>query len=115
MRFLLFVLSVAFTGWVGHQFLPWYAIVVAAALCAGLSGEGAARSFAAGFAGAFLLWGAFAAYFNLANEGILATRVGALFGGLGPSALVLVTAVLGGLFGGLGALLGSLGRKVLKR
>lgn len=113
MRLVSFILAVAVAGWIGHQFMPWYAVVVAAALAGLVFRQGAGMSFLAGFIGAFLLWGVYAAYLNNANDGLLADRVGRLFGGLSPALLVVVTAVLGGLFGGLGAMLGGLGRELL--
>lgn len=64
--------------------------------------------------GGALAWGVYAAYFNMINAGLLATRVGITFGELGPWTMVIVTALLGGIYCGAGALVGYYGRKALQ-
>lgn len=101
-------------GATAHQFLPWYAIVIVAFLLGLLVELGGRRSFVAGFAGGFLLWGVYVVYLNYYNDGLLAGRIGELMGGLSPVLLVFITASLGGLLAGMGALTGSLGRAAIK-
>ncbi len=93
--------------------LPWYALVAAALAAGALSRLGAGGSFAAGFLAGFLLWGGYAWYLDSRNGGVLAARMGELFGGVPGAALLAATALLGGLLAGLGALTGSLGRTAL--
>jgi hypothetical protein len=100
-------LGVALGGWFIHSIAPWYAVAGIAFIggwAAGLPG-GKASAWAA--LGAALLWGGSAGWINLQNESILATRVGALLGGVAPVVLVLVTALWGALLGGLGGWLGA--------
>lgn len=103
-------------GAVLHQFLPWWSI-----WCAGLivglllPKEGAIRAFAVGILGGALLWGGYALWLNLQNEGVMANRIGELFGGLSPTTLLLLTALFGGLFGGLGTLCAYLGKMLFHR
>jgi hypothetical protein len=111
MRFLLLTALTLLLAFVAHQWLPWYAVALAAALAAWLMKAPAPLSFLAGFLAAALLWGVSAGWINHGNEGLLAERVGRLFGGLSPAAMVGLSALLGGLTGGLGALTGSLARR----
>ena len=98
-------------GGILQYFFPWWTLPLAAALLALGFRINPGRAFLAGFLGAVLLWGGYALYINILNEGILATRMGNLFGGMGPGMMVLLTALFGGLFGGLGAWTGSLARQ----
>jgi hypothetical protein len=113
MRFILFILIILAASWVAHLFLPWWIPVVVAAVVALFFRQGAARSFTGGFVALLLLWGVYAWYLNSANDGLLAARIGELFGGLSPAMLVATTALVGGLFGGLGALTGALGAQAI--
>jgi len=116
MRNLVFVFLMVVIGAILHQFLPWWSI-----WCAGLvtglvlSADGAIRALAVGILGGALLWGGYALWLNLQNDGLMASRIGELFGGLGPTTLLLLTALFGGLFGGLGTLCAYLGRMLFQR
>ena len=77
-----------------------------------------------GFTGVALLWGIMAFQLNGLNADLLATKVGELLsaneyiaklGGLTPTRLVYVTAILGGLVGGFGAMTGSYARMMLQQ
>lgn len=114
MRSALFFVFILIAGYVGHQFLPWWGIVVLAAMLSFIFRVQAKWSFWIGFLAIALLWGGYAAMLDAANEAILSTRIGKLFGGVNGSLLVLVTGLIGGIFGGLGALTGSLGRGLIK-
>jgi len=98
---------------VGHWYLPWYVLVGVAALAGAFFGLRAGGSFLAGFLAGCLLWGGYAWYLDSRNGGLLSERMGILFGELPGGALLAVTALLGGLLAGLGALTGSLGRAAL--
>ena len=63
-----------------------------------------------GFVGVFLLWGIAAFQIDLGNESILSSRIGEIFG----ANMIVVTALIGGLLGGMGALTGTLGLRVFK-
>lgn len=99
----------------GQWWLPGYALVAAALPAGALFRLGAGRSFAAGFLAGCLLWGGYAWYLDSRNGGLLSARMGELFGGMPGAGLLAVTALLGGLLAGLGALTGSLGRAALQR
>lgn len=116
MRNLALVFLMIIVGAVLHQFLPWWSI-----WCAGLvvgvflPTKGALRALAVGLLGGAILWGTYAAWLNLQNDGIMAERIGTLFGGLSPVSLLLVTALFGGLFGGLGTLTSYFAKTVFQR
>lgn len=111
MKITAYILALILLGTLLQYFLPWWSLPVAAFLLALWFPLLPGRAFMAGFLGAALVWGAYAGYISSLNDGILATRMGGLFGGMGPLMMVLATAVFGGLFGGLGAWAGSLARQ----
>jgi hypothetical protein len=109
MRLFSLILVLAFLA---QLFLPWWII---APLCFALSaalGTTGGRAFGAGFAGIGPGWLLMAAWLNVSSAGILSHRVAQLLplGGQGW-ALVLLTAVLGGLVGGVAALAGCWARQ----
>jgi len=111
MRLFSLILILAFLA---QLFLPWWTI---APLCFGLAaalGGPGGRAFGAGFAGIGLGWLLLAGWLNVGSAGILSHRVAQLLplGGSGW-ALVLLTAVLGGLVGGLAALAGGWARQAI--
>jgi hypothetical protein len=110
MRFVLLISGILLLGGIAHQFLPWYALVIAAFLLGLVARVGVRQSFLAGFAAGFLLWGVYAGYLNYLNDGLLGGRVGQLMGGMSPAMMVGLTGLLGGLLAGMGALSGNLGR-----
>lgn len=112
-RFALFILFILILGFVLQSFLPWWSIVILVSILAYLFNLAPGITFIAGFLGVFALWAGYAAYLNAGNEGILASRIGALFGGLSPLLLVLITGLIGGIFGGLGALVGKWGKDLV--
>jgi hypothetical protein len=110
MKYLLFILATLVIGFLTQLVLPWWSIALVAAVLSFAFKLSPNRSALAGLIAAALLWGIYAVYLNAANDGILAARMGKVFGGLNGATVILVTALMGGIFGGLGALTGSLGR-----
>ena len=116
MRNLALVVFMIAVGALLHQFLPWWSIWVTGLLTGLiLPTEGAVKAFAVGIVGGALLWGGYAFWLNLQNEGVMASRMGELFGGQSPLTLVLLTALFGGLFGGLGTLCAYFGKMLFHR
>ncbi|RYU80125.1 hypothetical protein [Hymenobacter persicinus] len=102
----LFLLIFGLAG-LAQFFLPWW-IITPVALAAGAAlGRTGGRAFLAGFAGIGLGWLLVAGWEQAQNAGRLSHRVAQLIplGGSGW-ALVVVTAIIGGLVGGLAALAG---------
>lgn len=114
MKFIAYTIALIILGYLVHLFLPWWVIVLLAALIGAFSQFSGIRAFALGFLGIALLWGITAFLINNSNEGILAARFGDLFGGTSANSLILFTTLLGGFLGGLGAMTGALGAKIFK-
>lgn len=114
MKVALFIISTLIIGYIGQQFLPWWSIALIAGVLSFIFSLRVGISFWVGFLAVALLWGGYAGYLSALNEGILAARMGKVFGGLSGMLLVIITGILGGVFGGLGALTGSLGKQLLK-
>ncbi len=93
--------SLSFVG------LPFWMTAIGGVVAALLFPIGSGKAFSVGFAAGFLLWYGVAAFFNFANNSILADKMGAVFGGLKGWHLLTGTGALGGLMAGLGALTGS--------
>ncbi len=115
-RFALASLTTVILTALAQQFFPWWSIVPAA----GLAGyffkfKNSWISFFAGFVAVTLLWGGYAEVLNYSNDGILAAKMGDLFGGLNGIGMLVITAFVGGIFGGLGAMCGNLGRKITEK
>lgn len=114
MKFLFSIISIILLGGIAQLFLPWWSLVVITFLVAFAFRLNAWGGFFAGFLGIFLLWAIYAFFLNQANEGLLASRMGDLFslpgGALG---VLIISALVGGLLGGLGAVTGTFGRELL--
>ena len=109
MKQIIFLVLLLVLGFVLHLFLPWWILPLLAGILAFVMKMKPLQGFGLAFFVGALLWGGVAAYLNMQNEGILATKIGQLFGGLGPNLLVLVTALFGALFASLGSCSGSFG------
>ncbi|WP_140468419.1 hypothetical protein [Hymenobacter nivis] len=109
------LLSIFVLALLVQLFLPWWTV---APLCFGLAaglGAPGGRAFGAGFAGIGLGWLLAAAWLNARSAGILSHRMAQLLplGGSGW-ALVLATALVGGLVGGVAALAGAWARQAVR-
>ena len=114
MKFFIGVTGLIIAGFVIQSYIEWWSIAIIALILGAWLNISSLKSFLFGFLGVFLLWGGYAALINAGNAGILATKIGAIFGGLSPTALILVTGVLGGIVGGFSALTGKLGRALIR-
>lgn len=95
-------------------FLPWWSVAIVA-LVFGYLATNARRAFSLASTILALVWGIWAQVYNVANAGLLAGKIGALFGGIGAIHLVLITAAVGGLIGGLFGYLGYSFRQVMSK
>ncbi len=102
----LFILIVGNISWLGL----WWAIAPVAALAVLLFPVGPGRAYLIGTAAGSLLWWLSALWQHIVNGGMLAGKVGLLFQGLQGLQLLALTALIGGLLGGFGALTGALAR-----
>jgi Kef-type K+ transport system membrane component KefB len=124
MRFWLRFLLIAVLAYAAQQFLPfWSAVLAAFAVGLAMSRRRRrryshrilppAQAFLAGFLALFLLWGGMAWMTDAANASILSTRISQIIIPAyslplpGAWFMILLTALLGGLLGGLGAMSGN--------
>jgi len=111
-KFLVNTFLIALLCFAGGLFLPNWVIAPIAFAVTLLIPMRPMLAFLSGFTALFLLWGGLALAANLANEGILATRIAWLLPLNGsPHLLILVTAFVGALVGGGGSLTASFLRK----
>ena len=100
-------------SWIVQLFAPWWSVVlVAAAVAVFFQYRYGIFSFLAAFTAVALLWLGVAYWIN-ASHPDLADKISTILGGIGDVALLLITALLGGLSAGMGALTGTMGRKLV--
>ncbi|MCB0638100.1 MAG: hypothetical protein KDC54_15830 [Lewinella sp.] len=115
MRLLGFALLFLLLAVLLHQFLPWYAIAIAGFAAAIIfTPRSSWLAFVLPLLLGALVWGGYAYYLDQLNDSLLAIRLGETFGGISPLNLVQLTALLGGIYGGLGALTAFYLRQALR-
>ncbi len=108
-----FFLSTLLTGLAGIGIslvagIPWWGLVVTSFLIATIIPQLPTKAFGSGFLGMLLAWGILAWWIDFQNASLLAKQVASIFPLQGSAAaLLMITAVLGGLLGGLAGLAGS--------
>lgn len=103
---LLLFLLIALLGFILQFFLPWWIIAIVAFILAFWKGPSASKAFLAGFLAIVAVWAAMTTFTHIRTEGILTSRIAALFSLPVPALLIVVTALIGGLVGGIAALSG---------
>lgn len=109
MKFLTATILTALLSFIAGIFMPiWWFFAVVALLVALLIHQKAGKAFLAGFLGLFILWFILAFWMDSANNGVLSVKIASLLPLSGSKwALVILTAVLGGLIAGFSAMSGS--------
>ena len=113
MKLFVAIILTASLAFVGGLYLPWWSAALAAFFSALVIPMRSRKAFLSGFLGVFVLWVLLAWLIDLKNHGILSRKVAEIFP-LGGSTflLILITAIIGALVGGLGALTGSYLRNI---
>ncbi len=108
MKFVVAILLTALLSFAVALFFPWWSIAIAAFIVAAFIPQTSFKAFVSGFLALFLLWGIQSTIIDANNHHILATKVAGLLP-LGGSyiALIMATAIIGGLVAGMAALTGS--------
>lgn len=102
------------TGGLAHLFAPWWVLApVFGIISFFLYPNDPKRAFGQGTAAGTLLWTLYTYWLHFQNEGMLASKIGLVFQGVQPAALIALTGIIGGLLGGLGATTGSLARRMV--
>ena len=116
MRNLLYLFSLILLAVLLHQFLPSYAIAIAGLLFGAIAPvTSAGKAFAYGLLAGAIVWGVYSGFLNYNNDSMLATRIGNMFGGLSAWSMVVITALVGGIYGGLGSITGFWGRALFEK
>lgn len=111
-QFLLIAVASYFT----QLYLPWWSMVVVAALAGFVFAfEKSRRSFYSGFFAVLVLYLAVAWLANTANAGVFLQKTETVFGSMNNVYLFLVPAFLGGVLAGFGSLTGNLLRNLIVR
>ncbi len=114
MKLLLNILLIGGLSYLSGIFGWWvWDFAVIAFLVAYFTNANGWSSFIAGFLAIGVLWLVVAMMLNIPNEGMLANKVAQMFKLPNASAILIVTALVGALVGGFGALTGSLFRAAL--
>ncbi len=108
MKFITTIVLIALLSVAACLYLPWWSIAVVAFIVAALIPQSPGKSFLSGFIALFLLWGILSFSLSAGNDHILAHRFSQLIlKSDSPMGLVIVTALIGALVAGFGALTGS--------
>lgn len=109
MKYIICILAVVLLSYILGLFLPWWSIVIAPFLC-GIYFKKIKNSAHAllGFVSAGLYWGLCASIIQSGIDSTLPEKIGELFSGISPSVLLVITAFMGGIYGGISEWAGSL-------
>ncbi|MTI87631.1 MAG: hypothetical protein FH748_06645 [Balneolaceae bacterium] len=105
---MILALAILVLAFLLNLLLPWWSIAIPGLIFGYVFNKKGRASFGWGFLALFLLWGGQAFYIHIANDGVLSSRIAEMLNAGSPFAVILVTAVVGGLVSGLAALTGSL-------
>jgi hypothetical protein len=112
MKFITALLLSALLAFAINIFAPWWALVFTSAIVAFAIIQTPVKAFTAGFLGVFILWALLCYFKSNANEHMLAQKIALLILKTNNVfALIGVTAFIGALVSGLGALCGTYLRK----
>jgi hypothetical protein len=108
MKFTVATILTALLVFIAGLYLPWWSLAVMALLVALLVHQHPGKAFLSAFVGVFLLWAGLAWWIDMKNDGVLSAKMAKLLPvGGSVVVLILLTAVVGALVAGLGALSGS--------
>ena len=107
MKFFVSILLIALLSFAACLYLPWFAIAIVAFIVAALIPQKPVKSFISGFLALFILWGCLCFYISSNNDNLLAGKVAMIIlKSDSASSLILLTAVIGAMVAGFGALTG---------
>ena len=96
-------------------YLPWWSVVIAGFLISLILSSNGLISFISGFWGVGIYWFILAYMIDSTTNSILTERVSAIFFLPNSFLMILLTAAIGGLVGGLGALTGGQLRELFRK
>lgn len=112
MKFITSIILIALLSIAAGLYFPSWSIAIVALIVTVAIPQRPLRSFFAGFLALLLAWGVLSWYLSSNNDHLLAHKMSPLILGIdNPYMLILVTALIGAIIGGLGALTGSFIRR----
>ncbi len=115
MKFTITTVLILLLSFCACLYFPWWSIAIVAFVVSALIPQNPWLAFLSGFLALFLLWGGLSFLISSNNDNILAHRVSLLILKTESAfALIAVTALIGALVGGFGALTGSFIRPEVK-
>ncbi|HEX7904933.1 MAG TPA: hypothetical protein VF487_13745 [Chitinophagaceae bacterium] len=116
MKLLVAILLTGLLAFIAGIYLDWWSLAIAAFLVALLIHQKVGKAFLSGFLGVFILWAGLAWWIDIKNDAVLSKKIAALLPLGGSSiALIFVTAFIGALVAGMGAMTGSFLRSTGKQ
>ncbi len=112
MKFIISLFLIAILSFAACLFLPWWCIALVAFLVLAFIPQRPLLAFLCGFFAVGLLWAVLSFYISSKNEHLLAHKVSLLILNMdNPLFLIIITAFIGGLVAGMGALTASFMRR----
>lgn len=113
MKFLISVLLTSILSLCACFYLPWWSIAIAAFIVAILIPQRPGRAFLTGFLALLLLWAGLCLWIDMRNEHLLSKKIAFLLSLGGSYILVIIlSALIGALVAGFGAMSGSTLRRI---
>jgi hypothetical protein len=113
MKFFVSIMLTALMGFALGLYLPWWSVAIAGFTISFFLYQKPFIALATGFLGIFFLWALLTIVRSQANDHILAHRVSIfILKKDSPDLLITLSALIGGIIGGMGALCGSLLRRI---
>lgn len=115
MKLLIKLVFTAVIAYLLQWYLPWWSVVIAGFLVSLILSSNGLTSFISGFLGVGIYWFILAYMIDSTTNSILTERVSAIFFLPNSFLMILLTAAIGGLVGGLGALTGGQLRELFRK
>lgn len=115
MKLIIKIMLIAGLAYLSGLYLPWWGVVVVAALVSLIIPTSGFAAFVSGFIGVGLLWMVLSWKIDIESQGILTNKMAALFGLSDPIYLVIASGLIGALAGGLGSVTGNSFRQMFMR
>ena len=108
MKFFISLILIALLSFATCLYLPWWMVSVVGFIVVALIPQSAGKAFICGFLSVFILWFALSFWISNNNNHILAHKVSLLILKMdNPYLLMILTALIGGLVAGFGAMTAS--------
>jgi hypothetical protein len=115
MKQLILIPIIIIVTYVAQLFLPWWIITVICFVVGYFADVSKFVAFASSLLAIFVLWYSKAWMADGNFDEPMSTLLGNVFGGISGTAVLFLTAIVGGLYGGLGGLLGAWSRLLFSK